>query len=262
MTELKGKRILLGLTGGIAAYKAARVDPAAHPGRRRSAGRDDRGGLPLHHAGHHAGAFRQSGAYATCGTRACRTTWRISNCRAAAMLIVVAPASADFLAKLAHGSVRRPAVHAVSRARMPAAGGAGDESADVGQSGDAAQRRSSCARTVSPSSGPPAATRPAAKSAWGACSRRKKSVEEIEAFSSRKLLAGKRVLVTAGPTFEPIDTVRGITNTSSGKMGYAVARAARDAGAVVTLVSGPTALAAPRAWSASTFQPRSRCTTR
>jgi phosphopantothenoylcysteine decarboxylase/phosphopantothenate--cysteine ligase len=54
------------------------------------------------------------------------------------------------------------------------------------------------------------------------------------------------VLITAGPTFEPIDTVRGITNTSSGKMGYAVARAARDAGAAVTLVSGPTALAPPR----------------
>jgi phosphopantothenoylcysteine decarboxylase/phosphopantothenate--cysteine ligase len=70
--------------------------------------------------------------------------------------------------------------------------------------------------------------------------------EEVEAFFQPKLLAGKRVLVTAGPTVEPIDTVRGITNTSSGKMGYAVARAARDAGAAVTLVSGPTALAAPR----------------
>ncbi|MBK5105861.1 MAG: bifunctional phosphopantothenoylcysteine decarboxylase/phosphopantothenate--cysteine ligase CoaBC, partial [Burkholderiales bacterium] len=70
--------------------------------------------------------------------------------------------------------------------------------------------------------------------------------EEIDAFFQPRLLAGKRVLVTAGPTFEAIDTVRGITNISSGKMGYAVARAARDAGAVVTLVSGPTALAAPR----------------
>jgi phosphopantothenoylcysteine decarboxylase/phosphopantothenate--cysteine ligase len=70
--------------------------------------------------------------------------------------------------------------------------------------------------------------------------------EEVEAFFQPKLLAGKRVLVTAGPTVEPIDTVRGITNTSSGKMGYAVARAARDAGAAVTLVSGPTALVQPR----------------
>jgi phosphopantothenoylcysteine decarboxylase/phosphopantothenate--cysteine ligase len=71
-------------------------------------------------------------------------------------------------------------------------------------------------------------------------------LEEIEAGFQPKLLGGKRVLITAGPTFEPIDTVRGIANISSGKMGYAVARAARDAGAAVTLVSGPTALSAPR----------------
>ncbi len=58
-------------------------------------------------------------------------------------------------------------------------------------------------------------------------------------------LAGLDVLVTAGPTFEPIDTVRGLTNRSSGKMGYAIAAAAREAGARVTLVSGPTALAIP-----------------
>jgi phosphopantothenoylcysteine decarboxylase/phosphopantothenate--cysteine ligase len=69
--------------------------------------------------------------------------------------------------------------------------------------------------------------------------------EEIEACLQRKILAGKRVLVTAGPTEEPIDPVRVITNSSSGKMGFAVARAAREAGAEVTLVSGPVALATP-----------------
>ena len=58
-------------------------------------------------------------------------------------------------------------------------------------------------------------------------------------------LRGVKVLMTAGPTFEPIDPVRGITNRSSGKMGYAIARAAAAAGARVTLISGPTALAAP-----------------
>src|SRR3990172_9977203 len=62
-----------------------------------------------------------------------------------------------------------------------------------------------------------------------------------------KVLEGKRVLVTAGPTYEPIDTVRGITNQSSGKMGYAVAQAAAEAGAQVTLVSGRTALPTPAA---------------
>ena len=64
-------------------------------------------------------------------------------------------------------------------------------------------------------------------------------------LSQHKSLAGRRVLLTAGPTFEPIDPVRGITNLSSGKMGYALARACRDAGAQVTLISGPTALACP-----------------
>ena len=62
-----------------------------------------------------------------------------------------------------------------------------------------------------------------------------------------KILEGRRVLVTAGPTYESIDTVRGITNQSSGKMGYAVAQAAAEAGAQVTLVSGRTALPVPAA---------------
>jgi phosphopantothenoylcysteine decarboxylase/phosphopantothenate--cysteine ligase len=67
----------------------------------------------------------------------------------------------------------------------------------------------------------------------------------IEAFFQPKLLQGKHVLVTAGPTFEAIDAVRGITNSSSGKMGYAVARAALEAGAEVTLISGPSCLKPP-----------------
>jgi phosphopantothenoylcysteine decarboxylase/phosphopantothenate--cysteine ligase len=70
-------------------------------------------------------------------------------------------------------------------------------------------------------------------------------LESLSAFFQPKLLAGKKVLITAGPTFEPIDPVRGITNLSSGKMGYAIARAASAAGAEVTLVSGPTSLQAP-----------------
>ena len=76
------------------------------------------------------------------------------------------------------------------------------------------------------------------------------SVEAIgaaieEALSTSTALAGRRIIVTAGPTLEPIDPVRVVTNRSSGKMGYAVAAAAQRAGADVTLVSGPTALRAP-----------------
>lgn len=70
--------------------------------------------------------------------------------------------------------------------------------------------------------------------------------EAMIAFFQPKLLAGRRVLITAGPTFEPIDPVRGITNHSSGKMGFALARAAQEAGAQVTLVAGPVHLPTPR----------------
>jgi phosphopantothenoylcysteine decarboxylase/phosphopantothenate--cysteine ligase len=68
----------------------------------------------------------------------------------------------------------------------------------------------------------------------------------VIAFFAPKSLLGQRVLVTAGPTYEAIDPVRGITNLSSGKMGFAIARAAREAGAEVTLVAGPVHLATPR----------------
>jgi phosphopantothenoylcysteine decarboxylase/phosphopantothenate--cysteine ligase len=70
--------------------------------------------------------------------------------------------------------------------------------------------------------------------------------EELVAFFQPKLLSGKRVLISAGPTFEAIDPVRGITNLSSGKMGFAIARAAQEAGAQVTLVVGPVHLPTPR----------------
>ena len=71
-------------------------------------------------------------------------------------------------------------------------------------------------------------------------------LQDVIAFFTPKRLAGQRVLVTAGPTYEAIDPVRGITNLSSGKMGFAIARAAREAGAEVTLVAGPVSLATPR----------------
>ncbi|MBU2262556.1 MAG: bifunctional phosphopantothenoylcysteine decarboxylase/phosphopantothenate--cysteine ligase CoaBC [Proteobacteria bacterium] len=71
-------------------------------------------------------------------------------------------------------------------------------------------------------------------------------VEEVEAVLSPKDLSGERILITAGPTQEPFDPVRFITNHSSGKMGYALAVAARRRGAAVTLVSGPTELPAPQ----------------
>lgn len=70
-------------------------------------------------------------------------------------------------------------------------------------------------------------------------------LDALIAFFQPKVLAGRRLLITAGPTFEPIDPVRGITNHSSGKMGFAIARAAAEAGAHVTLVAGPVHLPTP-----------------
>ncbi len=143
--------------------------------------------------------------------------------------VLVAPASADFIAKLAHGPRRRtaqPAVPGAADRTLPAAAGTGDEPRDVGPPGDAAQ----CWRRPWPTApvllGPAAATRPAARSATGACSKPTELCEELIAFFQPKRLAGQRVLITAGPTFEAIDPVRGITNLSSGKMGFAIARAA------------------------------------
>jgi phosphopantothenoylcysteine decarboxylase/phosphopantothenate--cysteine ligase len=71
-------------------------------------------------------------------------------------------------------------------------------------------------------------------------------LEDVLAFLQPKVLLGQHVLVTAGPTYEAIDPVRGITNLSSGKMGFAIARAAREAGAEVTLIAGPVNLPTPR----------------
>jgi phosphopantothenoylcysteine decarboxylase/phosphopantothenate--cysteine ligase len=71
-------------------------------------------------------------------------------------------------------------------------------------------------------------------------------LQDMIAFFQPKVLAGRKVLITAGPTFEAIDPVRGISNRSSGKMGFALARAAEEAGADVTLVSGPVCLATPQ----------------
>jgi phosphopantothenoylcysteine decarboxylase/phosphopantothenate--cysteine ligase len=71
------------------------------------------------------------------------------------------------------------------------------------------------------------------------------AIEVLLAGPDGRPLAGRRAVVTAGPTFEPIDPVRGLTNRSSGKQGYAIAEALARLGAQVTLVSGPVALAAP-----------------
>jgi phosphopantothenoylcysteine decarboxylase/phosphopantothenate--cysteine ligase len=159
-------------------------------------------------------------------------------------LIIVAPATADFLAKLAHG-LADDLLSTLCVARecrlvvAPAMNRQMWESA--ANQRNIEQLRRDNVEILGPASGDQACGEVGAGRMLEAI----EIAEVVSALLAPKSLAGVRMLVTAGPTFEAIDAVRGLTNKSSGKMGYAVARAALEAGAEVTLVSGPSSLAAP-----------------
>jgi phosphopantothenoylcysteine decarboxylase/phosphopantothenate--cysteine ligase len=93
--------------------------------------------------------------------------------------------------------------------------------------------------------GPTSGTQACGENGMGRMLEASEILEGIIAFFQKKVLAGKKVLITAGPTYEVIDPVRGITNRSSGKMGFALAKAAVEAGAEVQLIAGPCHLATP-----------------
>jgi phosphopantothenoylcysteine decarboxylase/phosphopantothenate--cysteine ligase len=160
--------------------------------------------------------------------------------------ILIAPCSADFLFKLAHGAtddllstlcLARP--HHVPLLVAPAMNVEMWEKPATQR--NVAQLREDGVRIL----GPAAGSQACGETGMGRMLEPHELLDELVAAFQPKVLAGKRVLITAGPTYEAIDPVRGLTNLSSGKMGYAIARAAREAGADVTLVSGPTALGAP-----------------
>jgi phosphopantothenoylcysteine decarboxylase/phosphopantothenate--cysteine ligase len=244
MTEIQGKRILLGLSGGIAAYKAAELTRL------------------LVQAGVEVRVVMTDAAcrfitpvtmQALSGNPVHTDLWDASVPNNMAHIelsrtcdaIVVAPASADFLAKLAQG-LCDDLLSTLCLARecpLLVAPAMNLQMWDnLATQRNVNQLRADGVSILGPTSGDQAC----GEVGMGRMLEAEELFEEIDACFQPRLLAGKRVLITAGPTFESIDTVRGITNISSGKMGYAVARAARDAGAAVTLVSGPTALAAPR----------------
>lgn len=162
--------------------------------------------------------------------------------------VIVAPASADFMARLVHGRaddllsllcLARP----IARCPLLVAPAMNREmwSHPATQRNAATLRRDGTA-ILGPGNGDQAC----GEVGDGRMLEPQELVEELVAYLSPKVLAGQTVLITAGPTFEPIDPVRGITNLSSGKMGFAIARAAREAGADVTLVAGPVHLPTPR----------------
>jgi phosphopantothenoylcysteine decarboxylase/phosphopantothenate--cysteine ligase len=159
-------------------------------------------------------------------------------------LIVVAPASADFIAKLAHGRADDLLSTLCLARECPLCVA---PAMNVQMWFNAATRRNVAQIAADGVAilGPASGDQACGEVGDGRMLEAQTIYDAVLASRVPKVLAGKRVLVTAGPTFEAIDPVRGITNPSSGKMGFAIARAAADAGAVVTLVAGPTSLATP-----------------
>ncbi len=243
--DLAGKKIVLGLTGGVACYKAAELLRALS-----KAGAQVQV-VMTEAATHFITAVTMQ---ALSGRTVYTDQWdaRVANnmphidLTREADAIVIAPCSADFMAKLAHGicndllstlCVARPAMLPLLVA--PAM------NVEMWQN-PATQRNVRQLRDDGIQLlGPAAGEQACGETGMGRMLEPQELLEEIIAAFAPKSLAGKKLLITAGPTFEPIDPVRGITNLSSGKMGYAIARAARQAGAQVTLVSGPVALESP-----------------
>src|SRR5690606_7320760 len=159
--------------------------------------------------------------------------------------ILIAPASTDFLAKLAHGTADDLlSTLCVARGNCPllVAPALNRELwLNPATQRNVALLHQDAVHLLGPAEGEQAC----GEVGSGRMLEADQLLSELIAFFQPKLLAGRRVLITAGPTSETIDPVRVITNRSSGKMGYAIAQAAREAGAQVVLVSGPTALNTP-----------------
>ena len=237
------KRILLGVTGGIAAYKSAELTRL------------------LVKAGHSVEVVMTEAAthfitpltfQALSGNPVYTDPWDARPGHAMAHidlsrradLFLIAPATANCLFQLAHGACN-DLLSTLAAARTCPLAVAPAMNLQMWENPanqrNLAQLRADGVLCFGPASGFQAC----GEIGNGRMLEPEEIVEQLEGVFTAKLLAGKRVLLTAGPTLEPIDAVRAITNLSSGKMGYALARACRDAGAEVTLVSGPTGMPAP-----------------
>ena len=241
--ELAARRIVLGISGGIAAYKSAELV-------RLLVGAGASVQVVMSEAATH---FVTPVTFQALSGRPVFTDqWdtRVANNMAhidlsrGADVLLIAPASADCLAKLAHG-LADDLLSTLALARecpllvAPAMNRQMWE--NPANQRNIKQLRQDGIAILGPGCGAQAC----GETGDGRMLEPEELFELLENFFAPKLLAGKRVVMTAGPTFEPIDAVRGITNSSSGKMGYAIARAAIAAGADVTLVSGPSAQTAP-----------------
>ena len=247
MNDLQNKRILLGLSGGIACFKAAELCRALV-----KAGAQVQ--VVMTEAATHFITPVTMQALSNQAVFSSQWDDRPNNNMAHIQLgrdvdaILVAPASADFMAKLLHGRaddllsltclarplqsvplILAPAMnremwaHPATQRNVQQLKADGTHVLDVGQ-GDQACGEVGDGRMLEPG----------------------EILDDLIALFQPKRLQGRTVLVTAGPTYEALDPVRGITNLSSGKMGFAIARAARESGAEVVLVAGPVSLPTPR----------------
>lgn len=244
MTELLGKAIVLGVSGGIAAYKAAELTRLLI-----------KAGARVHvvMTENSARFVTPTTFQALSGNPVWTEAWddrRANNMShieltRSADALLIAPATANVIAKLANGladdllstlALARDCPLLVAPAMNKQMWGNPATQRNV------ARLRQDGVVIIGPDAGEQAC----GEVGDGRMSEPEAIRETLLAFFQPKPLAGKRVLMTAGPTYEPIDPVRGITNISSGKMGYALARALAHAGASVQLVSGPVALATPQ----------------
>jgi len=237
-------RIVLGITGGIAAYKAAEL-------LRLLIKQNIEVQVVMSEAACHF--ITPTTMQGLSGKPVFTDQWDKSvpngmahiNLSRAADAIVIAPASADFIAKLAHG-LADDLLSTLCLARncpliiAPAMNR--EMWMNAATQRNIKQLIADGVRVLGPDSGVQAC----GEEGMGRMLEAVQLASDIGAFFQPKQLSGKRILITAGPTYEAIDTVRGITNRSSGKMGYAVAQAALELGAQVTLISGPTSLAKPQ----------------
>ncbi|MER1968605.1 bifunctional phosphopantothenoylcysteine decarboxylase/phosphopantothenate--cysteine ligase CoaBC [Castellaniella sp. GW247-6E4] len=244
MLELAGTRIVLGLTGGIACYKSAEL-------LRRMLDQGAQVDVVMTEAATHF--ITPTTMQALSGRPVYRDPLdaRIPNSMAhinltrGAHAVLIVPASADFMAKLAHGHADDLlSTLCVARGDVPlliAPAMNREMWTHPATQRNAEQLRADGTVLLGPGEGDQAC----GETGEGRMLEPGQILDALVAHFQPKVLTGRRVLLTAGPTSEPIDPVRVITNRSSGRMGYAVARAAAEAGATVELISGPTALPTP-----------------
>jgi len=243
MAHTSAKRIVLGITGGIAAYKAAElVRLLVKDGHTVQ--------VVMTEAA--CGFITPATLQALSGQPVYTDIWdgRVTDGMAHIALsrgadaIVVAPASADFMAKVANG-LADDLLSTLCLARECPLMLAPAMNRQMWENKATQRNVATLARDGVALLGPASGEQACGETGLGRMVEAEQIYAEIQSQLAPKVLAGKTVLITAGPTFEALDPVRGITNRSSGKMGYSIARAALEAGAKVTLVSGPVHLDPP-----------------